>query len=122
MCERQASKSGVRIRVEALRPRWIQFASSIRGPRITLEIRDEQNDNQESACKQARPEGVEPPTYGFEVRRSIQLSYGRVRKILSPNRIEHFTDAVETGEQVRGFVAEAEADVAVEQEVIAGNN
>jgi hypothetical protein len=30
-----------------------------------------------TAKELVRPAGIEPATYGFEVRRSVQLSYGR---------------------------------------------
>ncbi len=36
----------------------------------------------------ARPEGLEPPAYWFEASRSIRLSYGRVRFIVSSERNE----------------------------------
>ena len=46
-----------------------------------------------------RPEGIEPSTYGLEVRCSIQLSYRRIREVLYKKSlalaIEEFAPKIE---------------------------
>jgi hypothetical protein len=38
-------------------------------------------------CYQTRQEGLEPPTYGLEIRCSIQLSYWRIIHVRKPGII-----------------------------------
>ncbi len=50
----------------------------------------------------ARPEGVEPPTFGSVVRRSIQLSYGRSNCIVEYNNISKIEENAINSGQLKG--------------------
>ena len=81
---------GVRVRLSLAGVGWSWIGAvtiSVTFPRLQGSL------GSKSHCKSlktmARPERFELPTYGFEVRRSIQLSYGRAS--LSYNSLRRAT-------------------------------
>ena len=54
------------------------FLESVGGWSAPIKCVEPKLDRLTTARNLARPEGLEPPAYRFEVCRSIQLSYGRV--------------------------------------------